>query len=139
MLARWLAPREHAAVPTLHPPSHSSSDTLNVAVLEQLREMFDGDVKGILRAYLADAPRQLAAMTTALERRDYSALGRAAHSLKSSSESVGALAMSRLAAELEALSRDSSERATYTVAQLRDCWPRTQSLLTAQMAFDTRT
>ena len=64
-----------------------------------------GFVRELLETYLADTPAQLDAMTAALEADDAAALVRPAHTLKSSSSSIGAMRLSSRARELELAGR----------------------------------
>jgi two-component system sensor histidine kinase/response regulator len=92
---------------------------LNTNALRQLRDVFDGDISGVVGAYLSDAQTQINAMMNALERQASIDLGRAAHSLKSTSKSVGADGVASLCAQLEALAREEG------------CTPAAQPLLQA--------
>ena len=64
-----------------------------------------GFVRELLETYLADTPAQLDAMTAAVEADDAAALVRPAHTLKSSSASLGAMRLSSRARELELAGR----------------------------------
>jgi HPt (histidine-containing phosphotransfer) domain-containing protein len=64
-----------------------------------------GFVRELIQTYLADAPAQLEAMTAAVEADDADALVRPAHTLKSSSATVGAMRLSSVARELEMAGR----------------------------------
>ena len=64
-----------------------------------------GFVRELLETYLADTPVQLDAMTAAVEADDAAALVRPAHTLKSSSASLGAMRLSARARELEVAGR----------------------------------
>ena len=96
--------------------------TLSEDALNQLRDVFDGDVSGVVAAYLVDARTQISAMASAVERSSCVELGRAAHSLKSTSRSVGAEIVANLAAELEVMARyeGCSARAVPLLHELRD-------------------
>ena len=77
-------------------------------VLAEMLETTGGDsgfVREIVETYLADAPAQLEAMTAAVEADDAAALVRPAHTLKSSSATVGAMRLSSVARELEMAGR----------------------------------
>jgi HPt (histidine-containing phosphotransfer) domain-containing protein len=71
-----------------------------------------GFVQELIETYLADTPAQLAAMTTALEADDAADLVRPAHTLKSSSATVGAMRLSSVARELEMAGRGGQLDAT---------------------------
>jgi len=59
----------------------------------------------VIGIYLRDAPKQLENARIALSRNDADAMGKQAHSLKSSSASLGAHALSALCKEMEAMGR----------------------------------
>jgi two-component system sensor histidine kinase/response regulator len=65
-------------------------------------------VRELLETYLAETPEQLAAIGAALEADDADALVRPAHTLKSSSATLGAMRLSALARELEMAGRSGS-------------------------------
>lgn len=67
-----------------------------------------GFVRELVETYLADTPAQLAAMAEAVEADDAAALVRPAHTLKSSSATVGAMRLSSVARELEMAGRSGS-------------------------------
>jgi HPt (histidine-containing phosphotransfer) domain-containing protein len=82
--------------------------TLDEGVLTELTESTAGDigfVRELVETYLADTPAQLEAMTSAVEADDADALVRPAHTLKSSSATVGAMRLSSVARELEMAGR----------------------------------
>lgn len=84
---------------------------LDPAALENLRETVGGDVEfmvELMNTFLEDAPRMLADMHQALESGDAVLLRRSAHSLKSNSAEFGAMDLSELCRELEALSKNGS-------------------------------
>jgi HPt (histidine-containing phosphotransfer) domain-containing protein len=81
---------------------------LDEGVLTELTEATGGDigfVRELVETYLADTPPQLEAMTAAVEADDADALVRPAHTLKSSSATVGAMRLSSIARELEMAGR----------------------------------
>ncbi len=85
----------------------AAGSALNADALRQLRDVFDGDISGVVGAYLSDAQTQINAMTNALEQQASIELGRAAHSLKSTRASPSVrIALASLCAQLEALVRD---------------------------------
>jgi HPt (histidine-containing phosphotransfer) domain-containing protein len=71
-----------------------------------------GFVRELIETYLADTPTQFEAMTVAVEAEDAAALVRPAHTLKSSSATVGAMRLSSLARDLEMAGRGGSLDAT---------------------------
>lgn len=88
---------------------------LDEGVLTELTESTGGDivfVRELIETYLADTPVQLDAMTAAVEADDAEALVRPAHTLKSSSATVGAMRLSSVARELEMAGRTGSLEAS---------------------------
>ena len=80
------------------------SGPIDPAAFDRLVEMTGGEldfVDELVDTYLADADGQLTAIRAALERNDQEAVIRAAHSLKSGSLNVGALALGEACRELE--------------------------------------
>jgi signal transduction histidine kinase/HPt (histidine-containing phosphotransfer) domain-containing protein len=78
-------------------------------VLEQLRAILDEDypetLSEMIEIYLDEAPKLLEAIRAAVSQGDAESLMRAAHSLKSSSASLGAVELSGKFKDLEALGR----------------------------------
>ncbi|HEY9646471.1 MAG TPA: PAS domain-containing protein [Chroococcidiopsis sp.] len=99
------APTSHS--PTSHAPTPSQLDiasALDPAALQQLRDEIGQDdaiLVDLIECYLDDAPTLLDSIQTALEQNDAIALKRAAHTLKSSSATLGAKLFACQCAELE--------------------------------------
>lgn len=88
--------------------SQPDVQTVDERVLTELTETTGGDVgfvRELVETYLADTPAQLDAMTAAVDADDAAALVRPAHTLKSSSATVGAMRLSVAARELEMAGR----------------------------------
>ena len=72
------------------------------AIFDELRGIVGADsMRELLAAFFADTPQQLATLRRALTDGDAPTFERAAHTLKSTSATFGAMAMSALARELE--------------------------------------
>lgn len=84
---------------------------IDTTVLDEFREP-DGSASDFLRAlvaqYLAESAALVTEMRDALEQQHVPALGRAAHRLKGSSATVGAIRVARLCGEIEALARSAT-------------------------------
>jgi len=124
-LARWLAPQTTMPLPctpaaydvpppspapdTQEAPSLARTSPLDPKPLDALRALQQPggpDVLGkVLRAYLSSAPQLLATLRAALTHGEAPTVQRAAHSLKSSSANVGAVALAAHCKELEAMGR----------------------------------
>jgi histidine phosphotransfer protein HptB len=85
-------------------------DVLDTASLDRLRELDPGERNGllqrVLRTYIQSLERMLVQWREARAAADANALRVIAHTLKSSSASVGALGLSALCADVEARLRD---------------------------------
>ena len=111
ILAKWLQSAPSRATPsaalaesaTPAPPAvvERSASALDLEVLAQLKDLMGDGLPDVIDTYLNDTPVQLEAMTDAIAARDAEALGRAAHSVKSSSMALGAVVVSRVAEALE--------------------------------------
>jgi len=85
-------------------------EAIDRAVLDGLREDL-GDLhtlRHVLTAFVDRAPDVLARLNDAAARGDREAVAAAAHRLKGTSATLGALAVSELSAELERVAKDSS-------------------------------
>jgi CheY-like chemotaxis protein len=76
------------------------------AVLVELREIMEDAFPELIQTYLRDTPTRLIAIRDAIGQSDADALRAAAHTMKSSSANLGAMPLSALSKELEALGRE---------------------------------
>ena len=94
---------------TLSQPASATTAALDQDVLQALRAML-GDTAAesmveLLDCYLTEAPKLLHAIDAAVAESDAAALHRAAHTLKASSASLGALPLADLCQALETITR----------------------------------
>jgi len=83
------------------------ADLLDQAALDALLATTDREFVGeLIDAYLDDSPALITGMNKALANGDATEFTRAAHSLKSSSASLGAMSLSALAKELELMGKE---------------------------------
>lgn len=119
MLGKWLpardappeSPRVVDGAPTRgkdpqEPPGLAAESALDMDVLAQLAELMGEGLGDLIRTYLADTPAQLAAIASAIGEGDHAVISRCAHSIKSSSYSVGTMMVGKVAAALEQLARE---------------------------------
>jgi HPt (histidine-containing phosphotransfer) domain-containing protein len=107
MLERWL-PQQAAAASAESaasaPAETAAPSVLERSALESLRAL-DGDEPHVLRQviglYLDDSPKLITAMAEAFDADEMTAIMTAAHTLKSASANVGAMAFSELCRQLE--------------------------------------
>ncbi len=134
-LARWLPqpglPSDTADPGTLSPALSSARGpsnhaALNLAALSGLADLMGEGLGAVIATYLSDTPKKIAAIEEAIEQQDKSSLARCAHSVKSSSLSLGAAAVGRTAEVLEQLGREQGS------------WDEARTLLAAlHVSFDT--
>ncbi|WP_088891063.1 Hpt domain-containing protein [Leptolyngbya ohadii] len=86
----------------------SPPPALDPGAIAELRTMAGDEptlVSQIIDCYLQESPSLMAAMREAVSQQNGAALMRAAHSLKSSSQSLGAIRMAEICLELEQMGR----------------------------------
>jgi HPt (histidine-containing phosphotransfer) domain-containing protein len=102
---------------------------LDEGTIAELRESVGGDdsfIADLVATYLAEGPDHLDAMRAAAQIGDTGAIVRPAHTLKSSSASLGALRLAQIAREIELAGRnDESARLVESVATAHDIWQAT--------------
>jgi HPt (histidine-containing phosphotransfer) domain-containing protein len=107
---------------------------LDEAVISELRESVGGDdsfVAELASAYLAEGEQHLAAMEEALARGDIAGVVRPAHTMKSSSASLGAMRLSLIAKSIEFAAREGRvEGLEAAVADARAAWDLTVAAMT---------
>jgi HPt (histidine-containing phosphotransfer) domain-containing protein len=106
------------------------------AVLTELLASTGDDptfLRELLDTYLAETPEQLDAITAAVAADDAALLVRPAHTLKSSSATLGAMGLSALARELEIVGRSGSlpPDVSEMLQSVSELWPSTVEELTA--------
>ena len=110
------------------------AETLDEAVLNELRASVQGDrafVVELIEAYLVDGAAHIEAIGAAVDAGDADALVRPAHTLKSSSATLGAARISATARELELLGRSGALGSGVgdLVGRVREDWPATAAAL----------
>ncbi|HYK95125.1 MAG TPA: Hpt domain-containing protein [Candidatus Dormibacteraeota bacterium] len=108
---------------------------LDAAVLAELRESTGGDddfIRELVEAYVSEATGYLEAMTAAAGVADAAAIIRPAHTLKSSSATLGAMRLSAISRGIEEAGRAGRTDALASdVDQARATWTETLAALTA--------
>jgi CheY-like chemotaxis protein len=125
-LTRWIGVDSVTQAPVLKVPGVAAEPaTLDGAAFEQLRALFDNDVADVVDSYLQDSLALLEGMTRAANTGDRDVVKLNAHSLKSSSRSLGAMQVAALAEQLEQLAVNSGsiDEIKLVVGRLR--WART--------------
>ncbi|MCC7248613.1 MAG: response regulator [Lysobacter sp.] len=130
-----IAPAASMSAPPPTPaPQDPSTQVLDLGILDELRSMLGGEVDRLIEVFLEDTPRLISALETAAIGPDYDMLRNAAHSLKSSSANLGAVALSNAAKKVEHGARARSlERPAVAVAVIANEFARTKQALRATM------
>jgi PAS domain S-box-containing protein len=137
-VAATSAPAERATQPGV-PTMVGDKDAppvLDPAALVRLRatlgKQADAMLPGLIDGFMVDAPRLIGEARRRLGRGETADLRRAAHTLKSSSATFGAMALSALARELEYNARDGElARADTLLARIEDAYAQAQAALDA--------
>jgi CheY-like chemotaxis protein len=95
-----------ATLAPMHSPAPHATEaaplgTIDDEVLDELRAVLGGELDRLIRVFLDDAPRQIAALEEAAVAPDFEALREHAHSLKSASANLGAMQLSAAAKRVE--------------------------------------
>ena len=94
-------------------PENTTGDILDASALDRIKSLQRPNapslVAKVLTQYFSSTPKLLADLQEGLRQTDLSLLGRAAHTLKSSSANVGAIRVSEKCKTLEHLARSSQE------------------------------
>ncbi len=127
-LSKWLsnpvsAPPdgESGRAGTIRPRGAVNDSALDLTTWSALADLMGDGLGDVIGTYLRDTPAQLAAIEAAIRQRDPVVMARCAHSIKSSSQSLGAIAIGRAAESLETLARagGSFDEAERTLAAMR--------------------
>lgn len=78
-----------------------SADSLDLATLDELKEMLEEGLEELLDEYLDDTHSQLSQLRTAVDGNDTAAINSIAHTLKGSSGNLGIKGVSQRCADLE--------------------------------------
>ena len=135
------AQRVTSADVTATSPVHVEAGTtapIDAKVLNQIRALQRPNapniVHKIINSYLQDAPQLLEAARQAIAQNDASTLHRTAHSLKSTSASLGALTLAGLCKELEAIGRaQTTDKAEPLLVAIEHEYEQVQAALKAEL------
>jgi PAS domain S-box-containing protein len=131
IINKWLSTGGQQAIP--NDVVKTKTADIDLSTLHDLRDRTANNpdiYAGIINTFLKQADELIATIRTAIEENDRTTLGTAAHKLRGSSATVGALGMARLCTDIEVLLADShSELLPGTVDKLQE------SLQTTKTAF----
>ncbi len=142
MLQKWVQIQPFAAsgarTPTTEPSMSEKQPVLDHGVIASLRELGGDDDPGLfselVNMFLSDTPERMRALSEAMDKRDPTALERAAHALKSSSANLGALGLSGLFRDIEAAGREKDlSRAETLVARTQPEFAKVEAALRSEV------
>jgi HPt (histidine-containing phosphotransfer) domain-containing protein len=109
----------------------NAEPVIDALIFAELKTTVGADFIGeLVDAYLDDTPRLISELTESLAQQDAARFSRTAHSIKSSSASLGALPLSLLARELELMGKQGDlSGAESKVKRLQENYSRVQEKL----------
>ncbi|MHC5599904.1 MAG: response regulator [Nostoc sp.] len=111
---------------------------IDAKILQSLRDMVTGDrvaFAEMIECYLTETPKQVQNISTAITTEDTQTIWKTAHQLKSSSASVGAMALAQLCKVLEAQGRTSKlENSLELLSQLYQEYEQVKTALEKELA-----
>ncbi len=90
-----------APSPAAAPPAGPAAPVLEMEVIEELRSIMGDEYRGLVKMFLEDAPTHIETLRAAAANNDIAGMVAPAHTLKSSSANLGALALSSVAKRIE--------------------------------------
>ncbi len=125
------APLAPASAPVVA-PSVPAAPVLEMEVVEELRAIMGGEYQGLVKLFLEDAPVHIKRLQEAAAASNIPAMVAAAHTLKSSSANLGAMALSSVAKRIESCARTNAlSRPTAAVLMLENEFRRAKAALIA--------
>ena len=139
ILGKWLTPGEGAALPESPcasndafsvQPEAPKADCVSASVLDGLRDIMGEDMPGLIELFFRATTDLIAELNQALDANDPLRLHRAAHTLKSSCANMGAVALAKLASDLEAMGKAGGLPAKSVLERFRNEYVRVEAALT---------
>lgn len=104
--------RQHSTSLAASPPPVTTSTAIDLQVLQAFRSILGEESAGVLgeliEIYLQEAPTQVKTLHEAAANQDFATLKLTAHTLKSSSATLGALTLAQMCRELESSPHDAT-------------------------------
>ncbi len=125
-------PPPTAPAPSAAPPAGPAAPVLEMEVVEELRSIMGDEYQGLVKLFLEDAPLHIERLRAAAAGNDIAAMVAPAHTLKSSSANLGALALSSVAKRIEFGARtESLPKPSLAVLMLENEFRRAKAALAA--------
>jgi CheY-like chemotaxis protein len=121
-LCRWLSGDKRGyfpppSSPTL--PSLPSDKILDMNIYNEMKDVMEDEMKQVVFQYLASIPAYIGMIKDALDRKSMKDIAEAAHPLKSSSASIGAMRLRNICASIEKAAQDNAAH-TEIFAMIRE-------------------
>ena len=130
--AAGFAAASAAPASTAAPPAGPTAPVLEMEVVEELRSIMGAEYQGLVKLFLEDAPLHIERLRAAAAGNDIAAMVAPAHTLKSSSANLGALALSSVAKRIEFGARtESLPKPSLAVLMLENEFRRAKAALAA--------
>jgi CheY-like chemotaxis protein len=114
------------------PPPAEAIPVLEMEVIEELRSIMGAEYQGLVKLFLEDAPLHIERLQAAADAKDIPGMVAPAHTLKSSSANLGALALSAVAKRIEHSARaESLAKPSVAVLMLANEFRRAKAALLA--------
>jgi HPt (histidine-containing phosphotransfer) domain-containing protein len=98
-----------------------SEQILDMALIEELREVLESEFNQIVDAFITQAEEQKPVLQSSYERGDLLELSKTVHLIKGSAANLGAQALATAAAQLELAAREQNQSDTDRL--LQGLWP----------------
>jgi CheY-like chemotaxis protein/HPt (histidine-containing phosphotransfer) domain-containing protein/two-component sensor histidine kinase len=119
-----------AAAAAAAPAMPALAPVLDAEVIEELRAIMGDEYRGLIRMFVEDAPTHIAKLQSALAANDVPGMVAPAHTLKSSSANLGAMALSAVARRIEQGARTATlEKPALAVLMLENEFKRAKGAL----------
>jgi signal transduction histidine kinase/CheY-like chemotaxis protein len=119
-------------VPSAPLPPQDMTPAIDHGVIDELRDVLGGEIDRLIHLFLEDTPMLLARLEAAALAPDFKEMCEAAHSLKSSSANLGAMALSAAAKRVELGARmQTLDRPAVAVAMIATEFARARAALEA--------
>ena len=101
LASRFAAAAQAPAATAATPTGPAAAPVLEMEVIEELRSIMGDEYRNLIKMFLEDAPTHIEKLRLAAEAGDVAGMVAPAHTLKSSSANLGAMALSSVAKRIE--------------------------------------
>lgn len=117
-VTNWLSAGERASQVPPTNPAANSTDLIDLKIYDEMQQLMGKDMSKLTEQYILSVETYLEAMISALKKSDTKNIAEAAHPLKSSSASIGAIQMNIICSQIENTVRNNDQDADKIVERL---------------------